>query len=209
MTDSQPDVSPPEATQPDVTQPEAATAVEDFAASVADRVGGTVEEAVETIKVSVGRDAWVSTLTSARDDFGLVFFSWLAGVEWANEVAVGDPLTESVDDHFEVLCTVGDLTEGRRVTFSTVLPKDDAVIDTLVPVYAGADWHEREAAEMFGIEFHGHPNLVNLFLPDDFIGHPLRKSYALLSREVKPWPGTVDVEAMPGDDAPTTENPGA
>jgi NADH:ubiquinone oxidoreductase subunit C len=50
---------------------------------------------------------------------------------------------------------------------------------------------------MFGIDFRGHPNLVKLYLPDAFEGHPLRKSYPLLSRELKPWPGAVDVEGMP------------
>ena len=53
---------------------------------------------------------------------------------------------------------------------------------------------------MFGIEFRGNPNPVNIYLPDEFVGHPLRKSFPLLTREVKPWPGDVDVEGMPGDD---------
>ena len=60
---------------------------------------------------------------------------------------------------------------------------------------------------MFGIDFAGHPDLSHLYLLDSFIGNPLRKSYPLLSREVKPWPGTVDVEAMP--EGPSTENPEA
>ena len=106
-----------------------------------------------------------------------------------------------------MLSTVGDLTEGRRVTFSTTLESDSPTIPTLTEVFAGANWHEREAAEMFGIDFTGHPDLTNLYLPDRFIGNPLRKSYPLLSREVKPWPGTVDVEAMP--ERPSTENPEA
>jgi NADH-quinone oxidoreductase subunit C len=81
-------------------------------------------------------------------------------------------------------------------------------------VYAGANWHEREAYEMFGIDFTGHPQLTKLYLPDGFEGHPLRKSYPLLAREVKPWPGMVDVEGMPGQgddaaDGPTEENPEA
>lgn len=67
-------------------------------------------------------------------------------------------------------------------------------------VYPGANWHEREAAEMFGISFEGHPNLVQLYLPGGFEGHPLRKSFPLLTREVKPWPGTVDVEGMPSEE---------
>jgi NADH:ubiquinone oxidoreductase subunit C len=185
------------------------TVVDDYASRAAELVGGTVEAATDTVKVSVDRDSWVTALTAARDELGLVFFSWLAGVEWVNDVAVGDPLEQEVEPHFEVMCTVSDLTEGRRVTFSTTLPIDDAVLDTLVPVYVGADWHEREAAEMYGIDFRGHPNLINLYLPEGFIGHPLRKSYPLLSREVKPWPGKVDVEGMPGDGGPTTENPEA
>jgi NADH-quinone oxidoreductase subunit C len=65
---------------------------------------------------------------------------------------------------------------------------------------------------MFGIEFDGHPQLIKLYLPEGFLGHPLRKSFPLLSREVKPWPGKVDVEGMPGqedEDEPSTENPEA
>jgi NADH-quinone oxidoreductase subunit C len=54
---------------------------------------------------------------------------------------------------------------------------------------------------MFGIDFRGHPNLIHLYLPEQFEGHPLRKSFALGAREVKPWPGHVDVE-----DVPSTEN---
>ncbi len=77
---------------------------------------------------------------------------------------------------------------------------------TWTGVYAGADWHERETCEMFGIGFAGHPNLVNMYLPADFEGHPLRKDFPLLARRVKPWPGIVDVEPMPGgDDEPEGE----
>ena len=53
---------------------------------------------------------------------------------------------------------------------------------------------------MFGIDFDGHPGLRHLYLPGEFEGNPLRKDYPLLARRVKPWPGIVDVEAMPGDD---------
>jgi len=59
---------------------------------------------------------------------------------------------------------------------------------------------ERETFDMFGIDFAGNPNLSPIYLPEGFIGHPLLKSYPLLSREVKPWPGDVDVEDMPEDE---------
>jgi NADH-quinone oxidoreductase subunit C len=53
---------------------------------------------------------------------------------------------------------------------------------------------------MFGITFNGHPHLSHIYLPGGFEGNPLRKDFPLLAREVKPWPGIVDVEPMPGDD---------
>lgn len=181
----------------------------DYATRVAEVTGGESAIHFGTVKVVVAPERWVETLTAARDDLGLVFFSWLSAIDWANEVAVGDPPSGQVDERFEVLCTVADLSEGRRVTFSTSIPREAPRLASLVRVYAGADWHEREAHEMFGIEFAGHPDLSNLYLPDGFVGHPLRKSFPLLSREVKPWPGTVDVESMPGSEGVSTENPEA
>ena len=53
---------------------------------------------------------------------------------------------------------------------------------------------------MFGIHITDHPDLRALYLPSEFEGNPMRKDYPLVSRRVKPWPGIVDVEAMPGDD---------
>jgi NADH-quinone oxidoreductase subunit C len=182
----------------------------EFASSLAQAAGGDSAVAFGTAKVRVPADAWVEALTNARDNFGLVFFSWLSAIDWANAVEVGDALQDQVDERYEVLAAVSDLGPGRLVVFSTDLPKDRPVIASLVDVYPGANWHEREAHEMFGIEFTGHPRLRNLYLPDGFQGHPLRKSFPLLSREVKPWPGKVDVEGMPGrEEEPSTENPEA
>jgi NADH-quinone oxidoreductase subunit C len=185
--------------------------LQEFAEQVAEAVGGTPEIHFDTVKIIVPIDSWVAAHAVARDDLDLVFFSWLSAIDWANEVVVGDPPGESVEERYELLSTVGDLTVGRRVTFSSSIPKAAPRAPSLVSVYAGANWHERETYEMFGIEFDGHPNLIKLYLPDSFLGNPLRKSYPLLSREVKPWPGTVDVEGMPGvaDDEPSTENPEA
>ena len=185
----------------------AAHPLQEYADSVAEAVSGTAEIHFDTVKVKVDPSNWVSTFQAARDRLDLVFFSWLSATDWSNDVAAGDPLSEEVEERFEVLATVGDLTEGNRVTFSTDISKEEAEIDSLVEVYVGANWHERETAEMFGIQFAGHPDLSKMYLPDEFIGNPLRKSYPLLSREVKPWPGKVDVEAMP--EGPSLENPEA
>ncbi|HSJ27754.1 MAG TPA: NADH-quinone oxidoreductase subunit C [Acidimicrobiia bacterium] len=191
-----------------------------FADEVAEAVGGAAHVTFGTVKVAVARDRWKRSVQRARDDFGLVFFSWLSATHWSNEVAVGDPLGDPVEERYELLCTIADLSEGRRVTLSADLDLADPRVESLVSVFPGADWHEREAHDMFGIVFDGHPGLEPLYLPNGFAGHPLRKTYPLLSREVKPWPGKVDVEPMPdaGDDAddddagdggPSTENPEA
>jgi len=182
-----------------------------YADRVAEAVGGTADVAFGTIKVRVAAESWVDAHTTARDELDLVFFSWLSAIDWANEVAAGDPLREEIEERVELISALSDLTDGNMVLLSTELEKASPRAPSLVDVYAGANWHEREAHEMFGIDFEGHPNLIHLYLPDSFVGNPLRKSFPLLSREVKPWPGTVDVEAMPGQggDEPSTENPEA
>lgn len=151
----------------------------------------------DTPKIRIAADAWVAAHEAAKQH--APYFSWLSAVDWDTEVAVGDPPADEVEPRYELLSCLGN-TDGEFVVFSTDLAKDDATIPSLISVFGGADWHEREAAEMFGIVFEGHPNLTHLYLPDAFEGHPLRKSYPLLSREVKPWPGTVDVEDMPSAD---------
>ncbi len=210
--------SSPSETEAAAEAVEAPTAhpLQEYADRVATVVEGEATITFDTVKVEVPADRWVAALTTARDELGLIFFSWLSAVDWASEVEVGDPFPGEVDDRFEVLAMLADISEGRRVIFSTTLPKDSPSIASLVDVFSGANWHEREAHEMFGIDFVGHPNLIHLYLPDGFQGNPLRKSYPLLSREVKPWPGTVDVEAMPGSadeeepaDGPSEENPEA
>jgi NADH-quinone oxidoreductase subunit C len=162
-----------------------------------------------TAKIVVPRRGWVEAHAALKGH--LPFFSFLSAIDWSAEVAVGEPpRQEAVTGRYEVFTRLSDVDEGKAVIVSTDLPAADAAIASLIGVYGGANWHEREAYEMFGIDFVGHPNLIKLYLPDGFEGHPLRKSFALLSRQVKAWPGTVDVEAMPGggsgEDGPSTEN---
>ncbi len=92
---------------------------------------------------------------------------------------------------------VGDPGDFWGLTIKADIPDETLAIDTWTNVYAGADWHEREAWEMFGIQFTGHPGLRNIYLPTDFEGNPMRKDFPLLARMVKPWPGIVDVEPLP------------
>ena len=104
------------------------------------------------------------------------------------------------DGRFQVFGHVQSTHRHWGLTIKTDVDESAPVVDSWVSVYPGADWHERECWEMYGIDFRGHPKIRHLYLPAEFEGHPLRKDFALLAREVKPWPGLVDVEPMPGDD---------
>jgi NADH-quinone oxidoreductase subunit C len=101
----------------------------------------------------------------------------------------------------QVFARIVSSTTRMGVTLKVDVPDDNPTIESVSAVYAGANWHERETHEMFGINFEGHPNLLNMYLPSDFEGHPLRKDFPLLARMVKPWPGIVDVEPLPGGGA--------
>lgn len=156
-----------------------------------------------TAIVTVDPDAWVEAHRAVAEQ--LPFYSFLSAVDWAAEVAVGESAAdEDVEERYQVISRMSAVDGPDALILSTSIPKDDPALPSITGVYGGADWHEREAAEMYGIRFDGHPNPVNLYLPDGFEGHPMRKSYQLMSREVKPWPGAVDVEALP-----STENPEA
>jgi NADH-quinone oxidoreductase subunit C len=181
-------------------------------------------------RVSLG--SWVSAGTFARDGLACHFFEFLSAIDWmpspfgrdmdSQEDLIVHGGTEKAPDQqvtgyaggdtrFQLLARVHDPVGGVGVILKADLGDDPEalVADTWVPVYAGAAWHEREAWEMFGITFQGHPNLVHLYLPGAFEGHPLRKDFPLLSRRVKPWPGIVDVEPMPGEEAGDGEDEAA
>jgi NADH-quinone oxidoreductase subunit C len=109
------------------------------------------------------------------------------------------------DTRFQVFVRVVNVAQRDLgiIVKTDVPPSDDdpaepGTVGTIVAIYPGADWCEREIHEMYGIGFDGNPNLRSLYLPSGFEGHPLRKDFPLLARHVKPWPGIVDVEPMPG-----------
>jgi NADH-quinone oxidoreductase subunit C len=105
------------------------------------------------------------------------------------------------DTRFQLLARLVSPTTHLGLTLKADLAEPELRAPSLIEVFPGADWHEREVWEMYGVDFEGHPNLVHLYLPGGFEGHPLRKDFPLLAREVKPWPGLVDVEAMPGEES--------
>ncbi len=131
------------------------------------------------LTATVAADAWVTALHGARSGLGCRFFDWLTAVDDA-------------DDGFQVVARVWSLERHDGLILRTRLPRHLPSLDTATSVYRGANWHERETHEMFGIDFVGHPNLIPLLLPDQFEGHPLRKEFVLAARAAKPWPGAKE-----------------
>jgi NADH-quinone oxidoreductase subunit C len=171
--------------------------------------------------VRPGQDVWVRVATSAwrrsaevlRDRMGFDYFCFLSGLDWMpSPYGKGEddptepppePDTEirpgytGGDTRFQVFARL--VSSHRHVGITIKADVDHTMtVESWVTVFAGANWHERETHEMFGIHFAGHPDLRNIYLPTDFEGYPLRKDFPLLARMVKPWPGIADVEPMPG-----------
>ena len=71
------------------------------------------------------------------------------------------------------------MTKNQRIRLEVSVPDSHPHIPSVVEVWAGNNWHEREAFDMFGIIFDGHPGLTRILMPDDWKGHPQRKDYAL------------------------------
>lgn len=194
---------------------------EDWADKMADALGeGCLEHHIipgSDLWVRVTRDSWTGAATAARDRLGCAFFDWLSAIDWLPS-PYGRDMDAQEDNpepraagateqgyaggetRFQMVMRLYSVTDHLGITIKADLPDGDLSIDTLIPIFAGANWHEREAWEMFGIRFNGHPDLRNIYLPGEFEGNPLRKDFPLLARRVKPWPGIVDVELFPGEE---------
>ncbi|MHB9150310.1 MAG: NADH-quinone oxidoreductase subunit C [Thermoleophilia bacterium] len=89
---------------------------------------------------------------------------------------LGNHYPERVDTPFEVILHLTSVSRNARLRLKVPLAEGQK-IPTISGVWASADWDEREAWEMFGIEFQGHPNLIRLLTTEDFEGFPLRKDF--------------------------------
>jgi NADH-quinone oxidoreductase subunit C len=148
-------------------------------------LGETVEPDIvhDLLAVTVAPADWrrVAELLRNDPDLACDFFDYLCGVD---EEAAG----------IGIVLHVYSTRHHHHVQLRTVVPREGGGVPTVSDLWFGANWHERETAELFGVGFEGHPNLAKLLLPEEFEGYPLRKEFALLSREAKPWPGAKEPE---------------
>ena len=80
---------------------------------------------------------------------------------------------------FEVVHAVRNLDSGDTLFVKVTVPKDAPEVDSIAFVYAGAEWQEREIWDLLGVSFKGHPDPRRILMPDEYPGHPLRKSFAM------------------------------
>ena len=118
------------------------------------------------ITVTVTPDQWVAFARFAKDTLRCRFFAFSSAVDWKEQ-------------GLEVVAKVDNLDDRLSLVMKTRLGPGVSACPSLVPVYRGADWMERECYDMFGIRFDGHPDLRRILLADDWEGHPLLKSYAV------------------------------
>lgn len=138
----------------------------DAAARIRERLG--VEPTVDghVVDVPLAPPQWQEAARFARESLGCGFFNWLTAVDWKEQ-------------GLEVVCRLDDLEGGLGLTLRAKLGPGEVRCPSLVGVYRGADWMERECYDMFGVVFDGHPDLRRILLGDDWVGHPLRKDYAV------------------------------
>ena len=117
----------------------------------------------------------VDLLTTLRDACGFDYLVELGGVDY-----LGYP--GRTRSRFEVHYVVRNLDTGARLIVKVGVDDPEPTLPSVVPLWAGANWMEREVFDMFGIRFAGHPDLRRLLLPDEFLAHPLRKDYPLRGR---------------------------
>ncbi|MQA99453.1 MAG: hypothetical protein GEU78_04045 [Actinobacteria bacterium] len=166
-----------------------------------ERLRSTLGDDVGDVEVRFGHlDATCSAenlrhvMTTLRDEPGLrfEFFTFLSAIDRSE---FGGP--DKPDKHGGLELIVHLYSPAHVLHINVRVPLDlaDPRCESISAIYRGANWHEREMRDMFGIQFEGHPNLTGIYLPEDFEGHPGLRSFKLPNRAfIKPWPGAKDPE---------------
>ena len=124
------------------------------------------------LAMTVERDVIVDVCTRLRDDAGFQF-------NFCSYITAVDRSALGREPRYEVIYELYSIPKTHRLRVKAGVPEDDPTIDSLFPVWKAADWMEREAFDMFGIIFRGHPDLRRILMPEDWEGHPLRKDFPL------------------------------
>ncbi len=131
--------------------------------------------------IEIAVDDWVAIVRAAR----------AAGFDSFVDLYAVDHYSQA--PRFEVGLNLVATGAKERIILTTRIPYDDPTVPTVTGEFAGANFYEREAYDLFGIEFPGHPDLTRILLPDDWDGHPLRKDYDIGAIPVQFKAGSADL----------------
>jgi NADH-quinone oxidoreductase subunit C len=151
-----------------------ATVIERLRAALPNAVGGTSEFRGQ-LSVLVPRESLLEVARFLRDDpeLSYTFLENLCGVDYLGR-----------EPRFEVVYHLLSFANRHRVCLKVGVPEQDASLPSLTPLWSAANWQEREAFDMFGLIFSGHPSLDRILMPEDWEGHPQRKDVPLGYEEV-------------------------
>lgn len=114
----------------------------------------------------VAREKLHDLCLSLKNEWGFNYLANLSGVDY--------------EDRLEVVYHLHSIPDNRKIGIKTTVNHSDATVPSITDIWKSADWQEREAFDLLGIKFSGHPNLIRILLPYDFDGHPLRKDFKIL-----------------------------
>ena len=127
---------------------------------------------VTEIPAEKQKDGIPALLCPATSIFEIVKYLKTEGVNFLMNLCATD-----YKEYFEVIYHLHSLETKVKLALKVKLPQEKPEVSSITPLHAGADWQEREAFDLLGINFPGHPNLKRILLPLDWDGHPLRKDY--------------------------------
>jgi NADH-quinone oxidoreductase subunit C len=130
----------------------------------ADSLTGALYDRGE-LTLTVPSESIVDALTAIRDA-GYNAFEDVTAVDWLPS-----------EPRFQLSYHIVSHQYKERIRIKTWVTSDDPAIQSITPVWPGANYYEREVFDLFGIRFEGHPNLRRILMPEEWIGHPLRKDY--------------------------------
>lgn len=122
--------------------------------------------------IIIKRNDMLKVFKYIRDELGFEFLMDITAVDYLER-----------EPRFEVVYHLYSFKNNYRLRVKIRVSESDPVVDSLMPLWSGANWFEREVYDMFGIKFRGHPDLRRILMYDEFQGHPLRKDYPLRKRQ--------------------------
>jgi NADH-quinone oxidoreductase subunit C len=138
-------------------------------------VSGTTVSAPQDVR-HVARAEYLDTVKALADE-GYAMCVDLTAVDYLERPDRALPDEAEPAQRFEVVVNLLDLRNRRRLRLRVQVPDDDPTLPTLFDVHPGTEAMEREVFDMFGIEFTDHPDLTRILMPEDWVGHPLRKDF--------------------------------